>query len=84
MTLSRDEIIRQPKTLEAILEFITYILELGSIKVKSELITAGIIRLVLRIVEDPGINIRVALFCLKILKYLVKDDAETSKTLVKF
>jgi hypothetical protein len=41
MTLSADEIISNLKILEAILEFIVFILEIGSLQVKSELINAG-------------------------------------------
>lgn len=42
------------------------------------------IRIVLRVLEDENINLKIASMCLKILKNLVRDDAETSKTLMKF
>lgn len=84
MTLSSDDIISNIKILEVILEFIVFILEIGNLQVKSELINAGLIRIVLRVLEDKNINLKIALFCLRILKNLVRDDVETSKTLMKF
>jgi hypothetical protein len=66
------------------MDLIIYLLEIGGVKMKAELMNAGIIRAVLSRIQLEEVPYDIALRCMLILRNLTKGDPHCSKTMSKF